>query len=61
MHDVFETVDGRYLAFAAFVGASDDSDFVILSDWDRSDLSILLESSKPFLRQREATHIVLLT
>jgi hypothetical protein len=36
--DIFETVDGGDLAFATLVGASDHGDFVVLSDWDRSDL-----------------------
>lgn len=32
--DVFETVDGGDLAFAALVGASDNEDFVVLADGD---------------------------
>ena len=43
MDDVLETVDGSDLALAALVGASDDQDFVILSDWDGADLGRLLE------------------
>jgi len=31
---VFETVDGGDFAFAAFVGAADDGDFVVFSDGD---------------------------
>ena len=38
MDDVLKTVDGGDLAFAALIGASYDSDFVVLSDWDRADL-----------------------
>lgn len=38
--DIFETVDGGDLAFAALVGASDYSDFIVLSDGDRSDLKL---------------------
>ena len=41
--DVLETVDGSDLALAALVGASDDQDFVILSDWDGADLGRLLK------------------
>lgn len=37
--DVFETVDGGDLAFATFVGASNNENFVVLSDGDRSDLN----------------------
>lgn len=36
--DVFEAVDGGDGAFAAFVGAAHDGDFVVLADWDRADL-----------------------
>lgn len=38
--DVFETIDGGDLAFSALVGASDYDDFVVLADWDRSDLKL---------------------
>jgi len=41
--DIFETVDGGDLAFAALVGASDYSDFIVLSDGDRSDVVLLAE------------------
>lgn len=34
VHDVFETVDGYDFAFAAFVGASGDEDFVVFADRD---------------------------
>ncbi len=38
VHDVLETVDGGDLALATLVGASNNSDFVILSDRDGADL-----------------------
>ena len=34
MDDVFEAVDGGDGAFAAFVRAADDGDFVVFADWD---------------------------
>ena len=41
VYDVLETVDGSDLALAAFVGASDNEDFVVFSDWDGADLGIV--------------------
>ena len=41
MDDIFETVDGSDLAFATLVGASNDKDFVVFSDWDRANLGIV--------------------
>jgi hypothetical protein len=38
--DVFETVDGGDLSFSAFVGASNNEDFVVLANGDRSDLGL---------------------
>lgn len=38
MDDIFETIDGGDFAIAAFVGPSDDSDFVIFADRDGADL-----------------------
>ena len=38
MDKVFETIDGNYFAFAAFVGASCDNDFVVFADGNRADL-----------------------
>lgn len=32
VHDIFEAVDGGDGAFTAFVGASDDGDFVVFAD-----------------------------
>lgn len=46
VHDVLESVDGGDLALATLVGASNDGDFVILSDWDGADLGKLLERSQ---------------
>lgn len=34
MDHVFESVDGEYFAGAAFVGATDDGDFVVFADGD---------------------------
>ncbi len=45
VHDVLETVDGGDLALATLVGTTDNSDLVILSDWDRADLRIKLDMS----------------
>jgi len=41
--DVLETVDGGNLAFAALVRASDNSDFIVLSDWDGSNIVLFTE------------------
>jgi hypothetical protein len=38
VHDILETVHGGDLAFAALIGSSYDSDFVVLSDGDGADL-----------------------
>jgi hypothetical protein len=38
VNDVLQAVDGGDLALTALVGTANDGDFVILSDWDRSDL-----------------------
>lgn len=38
VHDVLETVDAGDLALAAFVGAPQDGDFVVLADGYRADL-----------------------
>jgi hypothetical protein len=43
VYDVLETVDGSDLALATLVGATNDGDLVVLSDWDRADLGIMLE------------------
>lgn len=43
VHDVLKTVDGGDLAFAALVGASNDSDFIVLSDGDGADLGAVSE------------------
>jgi len=45
--DVLETVDGGDLAFATLVGASYDSDFVVLSDGDGADLEGVRRMRKP--------------
>ena len=34
MDDVFEAVDGGYGAISAFVGAANNSHFVVFADWD---------------------------
>jgi len=39
--DVFETVDRGDLSFAALIGASDNEDFVIFADGDRSNIVLL--------------------
>lgn len=39
--DVLETVDGSDLSFAALVGASNNEDFVVFSDWDGADLGLV--------------------
>lgn len=36
-----QSVDGRNLTLRALLGASDDGDLVLLSDWDRLDLVLL--------------------
>ena len=38
MNDVFQSVDGGDFAFATFIRASCDDDFVIFSDWYAADL-----------------------
>ena len=38
VHDEFETVDGYDFAFAAFVGAARDHDFIVFADGDRTNL-----------------------
>lgn len=38
MNEVFEAVDGNDFAFAAFIAAADDGDFVVFADGDGSDL-----------------------
>lgn len=43
VHDVFKAVDGYDFAFAAFVGAARDHDFVIFADGDGADLQCLKE------------------
>jgi hypothetical protein len=47
VYDVLETVDGSDLALTALVGASDNEDFVILSDWDGADLGIVRRERRP--------------
>jgi hypothetical protein len=41
VYDVLETVDGSDLALAALVGASDNQNLVVFSDWDGADLEIV--------------------
>ena len=41
VHDVFEAVDGGDLAFAAFVAAAFDYDFVVFADGDCADLEVI--------------------
>jgi hypothetical protein len=53
--NVLETVDRGDLAFAALVGASDDENFVVFSDWDGANLEIVREITAP---QIEITDIV---
>ena len=50
MYDVLQTIDGSDLSFAELVGATNNGDLVILSDWDRADLEELLVQSE--LRQQ---------
>lgn len=38
--DVFEAVDGRDLPLPSLVGAADNGNLVVLSDWDRTDLEV---------------------
>ena len=38
MDEVFQAIDGGDFAFAAFVGASHDGDFVVFADGDGADL-----------------------
>lgn len=38
VNDVFETINGGDLSFTTLVGASDNEDFVVLANGDRSDL-----------------------
>lgn len=57
--DVFETVDRGDLSFAVLVGASNNGNFVILSDWDGADLEMAMLDAL-HLRQMTDTHVVLL-
>lgn len=41
MNDVLETVDGCDLALTTPVNATNDGDFVVLSDWDGADLKLM--------------------
>jgi len=41
--DVFETVYRSDLSFAALIGSSDNEDFVVFADGDRSDIVLLTE------------------
>lgn len=50
MNNIFETVDGSDLALATLVGATDDGDLIILSDWNGADIVLLTE----LLAQRRA-------
>jgi len=43
VYDIFQTVDGCDLALATLVGASNDGDFVVLSDRDGADIVFLSE------------------
>ena len=38
MDDIFQTIDGGDFSFAALVGASDNEDFIVFADRDRSNL-----------------------
>lgn len=40
---VLETVDGSDLAFATLVGASNDENLIVLSNWDGADVVLLAE------------------
>jgi hypothetical protein len=53
--NILETVDRGDLAVAALVGASDDKNFVVFSDWDGADLEIVRETTAP---QIEITDVV---
>lgn len=48
--DVFETVDGSDLSLGSLVGAANDLDLIVLSDWDGANVVLLTE----FLAQRSA-------
>ena len=56
--DVFKTVDGCDLALATLIGASYDSDFVVLSDGDRPDLKMLERQGDYAIRE---TNVIFLT
>jgi hypothetical protein len=59
VHDVLETVDRGDLSFTAFVGSTDDGDFVIFSDRDRANL--YSDQNKFEISKRPSTYVVLLT
>jgi hypothetical protein len=56
--DVLKTVDRGDFPIATLVGASDDKNFVVFSDWDGADLEIVREITVP---QIEITDVVLVS
>ena len=56
--DIFKTVHGGDLSFTALVGASDNKDFIVFADRDRSDLGCIRKTSS---ENNVCTNVVLLT
>ncbi|KAB8294029.1 hypothetical protein EYC80_009488 [Monilinia laxa] len=59
--DVFETVDGGDLSLGTLVGATNDGNLIILSDWDGANLKFLSDAKKLKLRRVSYTYVVLFT
>lgn len=49
MNDILEAVDGGDLSLTSLAGSADNENLIILSDWDRADLVILLDFARAML------------
>ena len=61
MDDVFETVDRGDLAFAAFVRATHNENFIVFSDGNGADLTTAVLEEQRAIENDAITYVVLLT